>query len=60
MTRSRVLWFLLVLPLVTPLLLAAFRENEGLTSEVWANSITVAAAIAAGNALIWGKRESEQ
>ncbi|EST39285.1 hypothetical protein N566_02795 [Streptomycetaceae bacterium MP113-05] len=54
------LWFLLVLPLAMPLLLAAFRESDGLTREVWANSITVAAAIAVGNALVWGKRESEQ
>ncbi|MDT0380457.1 hypothetical protein E4198_09075 [Streptomyces sp. RKND-216] len=60
MTRSRVLWFLLVLPLVTPLLLAAFAEGDGLTRQVWADSITVAVAIAVGNALIWGKRESEQ
>ncbi len=60
MTRSRVLWFLLVLPLATPILLAAFREDDGLTRDVWANSITVAAAIAIGNALVWGKKESEQ
>jgi hypothetical protein len=59
MTRNRVLWFILIVALTTPVLLAAFRGNEGLTVDVWGNSLVFAAAIATGNALVWSRR-SEQ
>lgn len=60
MTRSRVLWFLSVLLLATPILLATFGRHNGLTVDVWGNSLVVAAGIATANALVWGKREAEQ
>lgn len=59
MTRNRVLWFILIVALTTPVLLAAFRGNAGLTVDVWGNSLVFATAIATGNALVWSRR-SEQ
>ncbi len=59
MTRSRVLWFFGVLAVATPVLLAAFVHEEGMSSDAWGNTLVMAAAVATATALVWGKREAE-
>lgn len=58
MTRSRVLWFFGVLAVATPLLLAAFSLDDGLTGDTLGNSLVLAAGLATANALVWGKAET--
>jgi hypothetical protein len=59
-TRSRVLWFFAVLAVATPVLLLALTlaGRDGLTGEVWGNSLVMAAGLATANALVRGKREA--
>lgn len=54
-SRSRILWFLSILVLTTPLLLATFRGDGDLTPQVWSSSLGIAAAIGVGIAWIFGK-----
>jgi len=56
MTRSMALWFVFVLVLTTPILLATYRGDDGLTVTVWAASVGTAAAISAVTAVAWGKK----
>ncbi|MFG3258209.1 hypothetical protein [Streptomyces sp. NPDC048172] len=57
MTRSTALWFVFVLVLTTPILLATYRGDDGLTGTVWLTSLGTAAAISAITALAWGKKK---
>ena len=54
-TRSRLMWFGGVLLLITPLMLATYRDGGELTSDATLTALGVAALIAAGTALLFGK-----
>ncbi|WP_133116355.1 hypothetical protein [Amycolatopsis antarctica] len=58
MTRSRLLWFVFMVPLTTPLLLAAYREGD-LTGSTWCAALATATGIGLVNALLWGKGRSQ-
>lgn len=60
MTRSRVLWFLGVLAVATPVLLLAFSLGNGLTGDTVGNSIVMGAGVATAHALVRGRRETEE
>lgn len=55
MTRSRLLWFVAVTTLTTPLLLATYRDGGDLTAQVWVSALGTAAVIALVIALLWGR-----